>query len=101
MVKKDKKNHFFFAVEWIQRGVKQLYEKIVSQGYKLVFLTARPLSLARHTQNYLNQSGIPPGPVLLSPNSLLANFAVMAKPTAYKVNCLHGVKVGPRSGYKL
>lgn len=82
----------FPSMDWTQHGTKSLYNNIANQGYRLIYLSARPLSMAGQTQQYLTQIGVPKGPVLLSPHSVLANIAVMTEPTEYKTNYLNGVK---------
>jgi phosphatidate phosphatase LPIN len=71
-----------------------LYTKIAAQGYKLVYLTARPLSMANQTQNYLTQIGLPDGPILLWPNKMLKKGGlILGNPGEYKANCLLGIQV--------
>jgi len=86
--------------DWTQGGVAKLYHNISSNGYKFIYLSARAIGQASMTKDYLNwvnQHGVtlPPGPLLLSPSSLLTAFkreVIERKPEVFKIACLNDIK---------
>ncbi|XP_003746080.1 phosphatidate phosphatase LPIN3 [Galendromus occidentalis] len=85
---------------WAQSGVTSLFNKIVDNGYKMVYLSARAIGQAQMTRGFLrsikqDNLWLPDGPVLLNPTSLLnaLHREVVAKnPHVFKINCLKDVK---------
>ena len=39
--------------DWAHQGIANLYTNINANGYKLLYLTARPIGLSSHTKNYI------------------------------------------------
>lgn len=69
----------YFGKDWAQAGVTQLFTNIESNGYKFLYLSARAIGQAKGTREYLrdlrqNDVGLPDGPLLLSPTSLISAF---------------------------
>uniref|UniRef100_F7AX37 phosphatidate phosphatase n=1 Tax=Ciona intestinalis TaxID=7719 RepID=F7AX37_CIOIN len=86
--------------DWTQGGVAQLYQNISKNGYKFIYLSSRAIGQASMTKDYLNwinQQGasLPPGPLLLSPTSLMIAFkreVIEKKPEKFKIECLKDIK---------
>jgi phosphatidate phosphatase LPIN len=68
--------------DWAHDGIANLLTNIEKNGYKIVYLTARPIGYSGTTKNYLasiKQEGkfkMPDGPLLLSPNRLAKSLFV-------------------------
>jgi phosphatidate phosphatase LPIN len=85
--------------DWTHHGVASLYTKIVKNGYKIVYLTSRPLGQSSSTKTYLKnvrQDGckLPDGPVLLSPDGVFAALyreLIIRKPEDFKIACLRTI----------
>ena len=77
-----------------------LFSKIRSNGYKVVYLSARSISQATETKAYLQslRQGdlrLPPGPLLLNPESALRSFkreVIDRRPEIFKIKCLDTLK---------
>lgn len=65
---------------WAHYGVDTMLRLIAKNGYKVVYLTARPIGQAATTRNYvmgLNRGKgqqLPDGPLLMAPDSLITSF---------------------------
>ncbi|XP_061343613.1 phosphatidate phosphatase PAH2-like isoform X2 [Gastrolobium bilobum] len=67
------------GIDWSQTGVAHLFSDIKENGYQLLFLSARAISQASHTRNFLfnlKQDGkvLPDGPVVISPDGLFPSL---------------------------
>ncbi|EGW33510.1 uncharacterized protein SPAPADRAFT_60856, partial [Spathaspora passalidarum NRRL Y-27907] len=86
--------------DWTHPGVAKLFQDIYSNGYNIIYLTARSVGQADGTRQYLQgvvQEGIklPPGPVILSPDRTFAALrreVVLKKPEVFKMACLSDIK---------
>ncbi|NWI82229.1 LPIN3 phosphatase, partial [Dryoscopus gambensis] len=86
--------------DWTHRGVVKLFHKIHLNGYKFLYCSARAIGMAHITKGYLkwvNEQGcgLPMGPMLLSPSSLLSAFhreVIEKKPEVFKVTCLTDIR---------
>ncbi|NXV02232.1 LPIN3 phosphatase, partial [Cettia cetti] len=86
--------------DWTHRGIVKLFHKIHLNGYKFLYCSARAIGLADITKGYLkwvNEQGcgLPMGPMLLSPSSLLSAFhreVIEKKPEVFKVTCLTDIR---------
>jgi len=86
--------------DWTQGGIANLYHNIGRNNYKFIYLSARAIGQASMTKDYLNwvnQHGVtlPPGPLLLSPSSLLTAFrreVIEKTPEKFKIACLKDIK---------
>ncbi|KAI0507576.1 hypothetical protein KFK09_013702 [Dendrobium nobile] len=72
------------GINWLQTGVAHLFSAIKGNGYQLLFLSARAISQAYLTRQFLlnlKQDGIelPLGPVVISPDGLF--------PSLYREDC--------------
>ncbi|OAF67753.1 hypothetical protein A3Q56_04510 [Intoshia linei] len=85
--------------DWTHKGIANFYQKIVDNGYKLVYLSSRCLGQSDLTrvliQNVKQDSiNMPPGPILISPSSLMKaiNTEMIRKvPEKFKSQCLRDV----------
>ncbi|NXY24098.1 LPIN3 phosphatase, partial [Atrichornis clamosus] len=85
---------------WTHHGIVKLFHKIHLNGYKLLYCSARAIGMAHITKGYLtwvNEQGcgLPKGPILLAPSSLLSAFhreVIEKKPEVFKVACLTDVR---------
>ena len=82
--------------DWAQDEVTKLYSKIFGNGYKILYLSARSISQAGATRDYLRglQQGslnLPHGPLFLNPESVFRAFkkeVIDRKPEIFKISCL-------------
>ncbi|XP_028772557.1 uncharacterized protein LOC114729686 [Neltuma alba] len=88
------------GVDWSQTGVAHLYSAIKENDYQLLFLSARAISQAYHTRQFLfnlKQNGkvLPDGPVLISPDGLFPSLyreVIRRAPHEFKIACLEDIK---------
>ncbi|KAF3964078.1 hypothetical protein CMV_011598 [Castanea mollissima] len=88
------------GVDWSQTGVAHLYSAIKENGYQLLFLSARAISQAYHTRQFLfnlKQDGkaLPDGPVVISPDGIFPSLyreVIRRAPHEFKVSCLEDIK---------
>uniref|UniRef100_A0A8C3UMT5 LNS2/PITP domain-containing protein n=1 Tax=Catharus ustulatus TaxID=91951 RepID=A0A8C3UMT5_CATUS len=86
--------------DWTHRGIVKLFHKIHLNGYKFLYCSARAIGMAHITKGYLqwvNEQGcgLPMGPMLLSPSSLMSAFhreVIEKKPEVFKVTCLTDIR---------
>ncbi|KAM0673665.1 lipin Ned1 [Gurleya vavrai] len=86
--------------DWTHYGIAELYTKIKKNGYKILYLSSRPIEQIGFTKNYLAkvfQDGfsLPEGPVLLSPKGIFGAIyteIILRKPEEFKIACLRNVK---------
>ena len=77
----DGLGHVFAMIgrDWTHSGVAKLYTDIVRNGYKILYLTSRAIGQADATRFYLrgvkqNNYQLPDGPVIMSPDRLMASL---------------------------
>ncbi|KAF7830636.1 phosphatidate phosphatase PAH2-like isoform X1 [Senna tora] len=88
------------GVDWSQTGVAHLFSAIKENGYQLLFLSARAISQAYHTRQFLinlKQDGkvLPDGPVVISPDGLFPSLfreVIRRAPHEFKIACLEEIK---------
>lgn len=88
------------GVDWSQTGVAHLFSAIKENGYELLFLSARSISQAYLTRQFLlnlKQDGkvLPDGPVVISPDGLFPSLyreVIRRVPHEFKIACLEGIK---------
>ncbi|XP_064247726.1 phosphatidate phosphatase LPIN3-like isoform X2 [Passer domesticus] len=86
--------------DWTHPGIVKLFHKIHLNGYKFLYCSARAIGMAHITKGYLkwvNEQGcgLPMGPMLLSPSSLLSAFhreVIEKNPEVFKVPCLTDIR---------
>uniref|UniRef100_A0A6P4AI66 phosphatidate phosphatase PAH2-like n=1 Tax=Ziziphus jujuba TaxID=326968 RepID=A0A6P4AI66_ZIZJJ len=88
------------GVDWSQTGVAHLFSAIKENGYQLLFLSARSISQAYRTRQFLlnlKQDGkaLPDGPMVISPDGLFPSLfreVIRRTPHEFKIACLEGIK---------
>lgn len=88
------------GVDWSQTGVAHLFSAVKENGYQLLFLSARSISQAYITRQFLmnlKQDGkvLPEGPVVISPDGLFPSLyreVIRRVPHEFKIACLEGIK---------
>ncbi|WOK97668.1 phosphatidate phosphatase PAH2-like isoform X3 [Canna indica] len=88
------------GIDWSQTGVTHLFSAIKDNGYQLLFLSARSISQAHLTRQFLfnlKQDGkaMPDGPVFISPDGLFPSLyreVIRRAPHEFKISCLEAVK---------
>ncbi|WCJ35405.1 Phosphatidate phosphatase PAH2 [Euphorbia peplus] len=86
--------------DWSQTGVAHLFSAIKENGYQLLFLSARAISQAYLTRQFLvnlKQDGkaLPDGPVVISPDGLFPSLfreVIRRAPHEFKIACLEDIK---------
>ncbi|XP_057469806.1 uncharacterized protein LOC130758853 isoform X1 [Actinidia eriantha] len=86
--------------DWSQTGVAHLFSAIKENGYQLLFLSARAISQAYHTRQFLfnlKQDGkaLPDGPVVISPDGLFPSLyreVIRRAPHEFKIGCLEHIR---------
>eukprot|EP00092_Neocalanus_flemingeri_P029079 GFUD01031566.1.p1 GENE.GFUD01031566.1~~GFUD01031566.1.p1 ORF type:complete len:914 (+),score=294.80 GFUD01031566.1:301-3042(+) len=86
--------------DWAQSGVAQLFTKINSNSYKIMYLSARAIGQASITKDYLQsvKQGdvfLPDGPIFLNPDSLIHAFrreVIDRNPEEFKIRCLKDIQ---------
>ncbi|TRM67941.1 Lipin/Ned1/Smp2-domain-containing protein [Schizophyllum amplum] len=102
ITKSDGLGHVFAMIgrDWTHLGVAKLYTDIARNGYKIMYLTSRAIGQADATRDYLkgirqNDYELPEGPVIMSPDRLLASLhreVIMRKPEVFKMACLRDIQ---------
>lgn len=88
------------GMDWSHTGVAHLYSAIQENGYQLLFLSARAISQAYLTRQFLfnlKQDGkaLPNGPVVISPDGLFPSLfreVIRRAPHEFKIACLEDIK---------
>ncbi|CAM6063712.1 unnamed protein product [Sphagnum tenellum] len=86
--------------DWTQSGVARLFSAIKENGYELLFLSARAISQADLTRQFLfnvKQDGetLPDGPVVISPDGLFPSLyreVIRRTPHEFKIGCLQDIR---------
>ncbi|KAK6256619.1 hypothetical protein QUC31_000078 [Theobroma cacao] len=88
------------GIDWSQTGVAHLFSAIKENGYQLLFLSARAISQAYLTRQFLvnlKQDGkaLPDGPIVISPDGLFPSLyreVIRRAPHEFKIGCLEDIK---------
>ncbi|TKY75075.1 Phosphatidate phosphatase PAH2 [Spatholobus suberectus] len=88
------------GIDWSQTGVAHLFSAIKENGYQLLFLSARSISQAYLTRQFLlnlRQDGkvLPDGPVVISPDGLFPSLyreVIRRVPHEFKIACLEDIR---------
>lgn len=101
ITKSDALGHMFTLIgrDWTHQGVAKLFTDIVSNGYRIMYLTSRAIGQADTTRDYLRgikQDGysLPEGPVIMSPDRLIASLhreVILRKPEVFKMAALRDI----------
>lgn len=102
ITKSDIRGHIYGLVGavWTHSGIASLYSKIARNGYKIMYLTHRPLAQSSLTRRYLNQVeqdsySLPEGPVIHNPEGVMETVyaeIIVKRPEKFKIDCLTGIK---------
>ncbi|KAJ0776584.1 putative phosphatidate phosphatase [Helianthus annuus] len=87
--------------DWSHIGVTNLFSAIKDNGYEILFLSARSISQADVTRQFLinlKQDGktLPEGPVVISPDGLFPSLfreVIRRAPHEFKIACLEDIRV--------
>ncbi|KAF0971845.1 hypothetical protein FDP41_010068 [Naegleria fowleri] len=82
--------------DYTHPGIAKLFQSIAENNYKFIYLSARPITMAQLTREYIQsiyQDGykMPLGPTITSPNkafNALAREVIIRRPETFKINCL-------------
>lgn len=85
---------------WFHENITHLYSSIVKQGYKILYLSARPFFQSDITRNILRsirqeEACLPVGPVIVNPADFLRAFQIeiiYKTPDEFKISFLNGIK---------
>lgn len=85
--------------DWSHAGVVELYNRIHANGYKVLYLSSRPIGQAGSTKGYLTNltqgdKMLPEGPLIMSPDRLFTSFVrevITRKPQHLKAGILQAV----------
>ncbi|WFC96921.1 phosphatidate phosphatase [Malassezia brasiliensis] len=101
ITKSDALGHVFTLMgrDWTHLGVAKLYHDIAKNGYRILYLTSRAIGQAEITRDYLtninqNDYHLPDGPVIMSPDRLMASLhreVILRKPEVFKMACLRDI----------
>lgn len=102
ITKSDVRGHLYNLVgrDWTHSGIASLYSKIVRNGYRIIYLTSRPLGQSFSTKSYLKQVAqdehtLPDGPVIHNPEGVLEAIykeIILKRPEEFKIACLRQIK---------
>ena len=90
----------FFNVDWFHKKIIKLFNHLVENQYKIIYLTARSMTQHDKTMHYLysikqDNKFMPRGPLIMSPDNLTNAFAIELLykiPEQFKKNCLKYIK---------
>ena len=82
--------------DWSHEGIVDFFKSLVANGYYMIYLTARAMSMSVQTKGYLESvkqgdSMLPDGPLMLSPDRLFHSFkreVILKKPEVFKIAAL-------------
>lgn len=89
-----------FGYDWVQPGIAQLLTAIHNNGYKVLYLSSRPIEMLTRTKKYLKRIKqdncvLPNGPVIMSPNGIFESFTleiIKRKPQEFKIPTLLSIQ---------
>jgi len=76
ITRSDVRGHLYnrFGMRWNHSSVSDCFKKVNNLGYKIVYLTSRSITMEAATRKYISSLGLPLGPLLLSPKTLVQAF---------------------------
>ena len=88
---------FFQSKSSTHDGVDQLLNDINKNGYKIVYIAAKPLQHRTNTKEHISmllgkESNLPAGPIFQSPETLISSFGT-ERTSIFKASVLRGIKV--------
>ena len=101
VTKSDMRGHFYSSMkkDYTHPGCSKLFTKFEKYGYKMIYLTARPVSMVKATKRYIgaiDQDGykMPDFPIITSPNKSAHAFireVLIREPHTFKINILNTI----------
>uniref|UniRef100_A0A7S3ABA7 phosphatidate phosphatase n=4 Tax=Rhodosorus marinus TaxID=101924 RepID=A0A7S3ABA7_9RHOD len=87
--------------DWSHSGVTELFHKLISLGYNIIYLTSRPIGQADNTRAYLKnlvqgEVGLPIGPVVMSPDRMIRSITrevILRRPHEFKIAVLREIRL--------
>ncbi|KAI5171909.1 phosphatidate phosphatase LPIN [Nematocida sp. LUAm3] len=87
------------GLDWTHKGIAALYNRIEENGYKIVYISSRPIGHIGITKSYLakveqNEQKLPVGPVILFPGRLFSAIyrEMILGPEEYKISIISEIK---------
>jgi phosphatidate phosphatase PAH1 len=85
--------------DWSHKGVVKLLDSIITNGYKVVYLTARAIGQVARTKTYLeglsqDDLKLPEGPIITSPDGIfksLSREVIQRQPHKFKIKVLQQI----------
>jgi phosphatidate phosphatase LPIN len=101
VTKSDVMGHIMpvFGRDWAHEGISELYTKIKSNGYEILYLSSRPIGHSLTTREYLfnldqNGAKLPRGPIVMSPDLIFPSLrreVVFKRPELFKIPALRDI----------
>lgn len=101
ITKSDVRGHIYTSLnqDYTHTGTTELFKRIEENGYKFIYLSARPVTMAKRTRRYIsriNQNGykMPIAPVITSPNKAMDSFireVLIKEPHLFKISILSSI----------
>ncbi len=102
ITRSDTKGHILtrLGADYCHRGIIAMFNQLSNKGYKILYLTARPITLFQRTRDYIGRiqedsCKLPPGPVITAPNKTWNAFAremIIRKPETFKIAILKTIR---------
>ena len=88
---------FFQSKNSTHDGVDQLLNNISKNGYKIIYIAAKPLQHRTDTKDHISrllgqESNLPTGPIFQSPETLIRSFGT-ERTSIFKASVLRGIRV--------
>lgn len=76
ITRSDARGHLYnkIGLQWHHDSVSNCFEKVNGLGYQILYLTARSMKMDSSTRSYIEDLGLPSGPLLLSPQAIVKSF---------------------------
>eukprot|EP01080_Neovahlkampfia_damariscottae_P010129 gene10129-2548_t len=101
VTRSDMRGHIYSSMQkdYTHAGCSKLFSKIVKNGYKLIYLTARPVSMIKETKRYIHSIDqdnykMPDFPIITSPNKSAHAFireVLIREPHTFKIHILNTI----------
>lgn len=101
ITKSDLMGYIYNAIgkDWTHKGVAALYNRITDNGYKMVYISSRPIGHIGLTKAYLDRveqdkKRLPKGPVILFPGPLMSAVyrEIVFGPEEFKISTISDIK---------
>ena len=102
ITRSDAMGHLMYLVnrDWTHDSVCRLFSSIKNNGYRIVYLTSRPIGLVGSTKHYLyhvrqGDACLPQGPIITSPSRMLKAIhreVVSKSPQTFKIAALRDIR---------